>query len=336
MLKPLLLAATVGAAAAIQNTPPPPLPAPGRLVDVGGWRLHLNCTGTRAPGAPLVVLEAGIGDFSVEWSLVQSQVSKFARVCSYDRAGDGWSDWGPHPRTFRQIVYELHTLLERAGEKPPLVLVGQSYGGWLVRVYTSAHPSAVDGLVFVDGGRDDPLRMRPDGPPVPASQLAKGEPIPPVKTSGPLQRSDLSERIVAAMSAQMPEAVRHANYPPRDQLPEDAQRMRTWALGQLGHVAAGVNPVEVEEQALLHQEFEAKPNLFGDRPVIVLTRGRPDGPGDSQEQEAANRESHRRLAGKSTAGRLIVAERSGHHIHIEQPQLVAEAIAEVVKKAAKH
>lgn len=303
---------------------------PGRLVDVG-WRLHINCTGERQPGAPLVVLEPGIGDFSVEWALVQPKVAGFARVCSYDRAGDGWSDWGPHPRTFRQIVYELKTLLERAGERPPYVLVGQSYGGWLVRVYTSTYPSEVKGLVFVDGGRDNPLRMRPGGPPAPASELAKGEPIPPVKTSGPLQRSDLSERIVAAMSAQMPDAVRTANYPPRDRLPEDAQRMRTWALGQLGHVAAGVNPVEVEEQALLHAEFTSKPLLFGDRPVIVLTRGRPDSPGDPADQEAANRESHKRLASKSTAGKLIVAERSGHHIQIEQPDLVIDAIREVLK-----
>src|SRR3954470_7605870 len=101
------------------ETARPPFPAPGKLIDVGGWRLHLNCTGEDKAGQPTVILEAGVGDFSVEWSLVQPGVATFARVCSYDRAGDGWSDIGPHPRTFQQIVYELHALLAAAGERPP-------------------------------------------------------------------------------------------------------------------------------------------------------------------------------------------------------------------------
>src|SRR5436309_11211668 len=130
-----------GAAWAQNETNQPPLPPPGRLVDVGGWRLHINCTGKARASQPTVVFEAGIGDFSVEWSLVQPGVAKFARVCSYDRAGDGWSDVGPFPRTMRQIVYELHTLLDRAGERPPYLLVGHSYGGWLVRTYQATYAS---------------------------------------------------------------------------------------------------------------------------------------------------------------------------------------------------
>ena len=74
-------------------------------MDIGGWRLHLNCAGASSASQPTVILEAGIGDFSVEWSLVQPGVAKFARVCTYDRGGDGWSDLGPHPRTMHQIVY---------------------------------------------------------------------------------------------------------------------------------------------------------------------------------------------------------------------------------------
>src|SRR4030095_2709756 len=119
----------------------PPFPPPGKLVDVGGWRLHLNCTGEARASQPTVILEAGLGDFSVEWSLVQPGVAKFARVCSYDRAGTGWSEMGPNPRTMRQIVFELHTLLEKAGVRPPYALVGHSYGGVLVRLYSITYPA---------------------------------------------------------------------------------------------------------------------------------------------------------------------------------------------------
>jgi pimeloyl-ACP methyl ester carboxylesterase len=96
----------------------PPYPPPGRLVDVGGWRLHLNCTGESAPSRPTVILEAGLGDFSVEWSLVQPSVARFARVCSYDRAGDGWSEIGPVRRAARR-ANEVGTSL---GDLPLVVI----------------------------------------------------------------------------------------------------------------------------------------------------------------------------------------------------------------------
>ena len=111
---------------AVAQTPStvPPLPPPGRLIDVGGWKLHLNCTGEGRASQGTVILESGAGDFSVEWSLVQPRLAAFARVCSYDRAGDGRSELGPHPRTFHQVAYELHILLANAGIKPPIVLAG--------------------------------------------------------------------------------------------------------------------------------------------------------------------------------------------------------------------
>ncbi len=86
-------------------------PAPGKLVDIEGYRLHLHCTGT---GSPTVILDAGLGGTSLDWSKVQPGVARFTRVCSYDRAGYGWSDSGPGPRTSQQIVKELHLLLTHA------------------------------------------------------------------------------------------------------------------------------------------------------------------------------------------------------------------------------
>src|SRR5271170_4669415 len=94
-------------------------PQIGKSVDIGGYKLNINCTGE---GSPTTILESGLEEPAISWRLVQSEIAKFARVCSYDRAGYGWSDPGPMPRTSTQIAKELHTLLQNAGEKPPYVL----------------------------------------------------------------------------------------------------------------------------------------------------------------------------------------------------------------------
>ena len=314
----------------------PPFPPPGRLIDVGGWRLHLNCTGEARASQPTVILEAGIGDFSVEWSLVQSGVSKFARVCSYDRAGDGWSDLGPYPRTFHQIVYELHTLLDKAGAKPPFVLVGHSYGGWLVRLYASIYPADVAGMVLVEAGADNPWRMMPDGKLVRSAELATQRPIPAVKVSNPLRVIDIPPAALAQMRVGIAGAVKRANEPPRDKLPPDAQRMRTWALAQLGHIAAAVNPFENEEIAALRAEREKSEHPLSDLPLIVLTRGisEKEGP-DGEAFAAEHRREHAALATMSRNGKLIIATHSGHHIQLDEPDLVIKAIHEVLDAARK-
>jgi pimeloyl-ACP methyl ester carboxylesterase len=130
----------IAVAVRAQTASLPAFPAPGRLIDLGGWRLHLNCSGQASSSRATVILESGAGDFSVDWSLVQPLVAPFTRVCSYDRAGAGWSDLGPRPRTMRQQVWELHALLDKAGETPPFVLVGHCYGGWLARLFAATIP----------------------------------------------------------------------------------------------------------------------------------------------------------------------------------------------------
>jgi pimeloyl-ACP methyl ester carboxylesterase len=303
-------------------------------VDIGGWRLHLNCTGERRAGQPIVILEAGIGDFSVEWSLVQPGASRQARACSYDRAGDGWSELGPHPRTLRQIVHELHTLLERAGERPPHLMVGHSYGGWLVRTYQVTYPSEVGGMVLVDPGAADPWRLWKDGKVIRSSELVEDRPVPPVKTDTPLRVSDIPAPALQQMSAGLAEASRRANEPPRDKLPADAQRMRTWALGQLGHIAAAVNPFEHEELAALRAAGAGQEFPLGDLPLVVVTRGIPEETGpDAKQLEAEHRAGHEAMARLSRKGRLVVAERSGHHVQLDQPELIVTVIQEVVAAA---
>jgi pimeloyl-ACP methyl ester carboxylesterase len=332
----IALACVAPAAHAQSDSTPPPYPAPGRLVDVGGWRLHLNCTGDARSSQPTVILEAGLGDFSVEWSLVQPGVARFARVCSYDRAGDGWSDIGPNPRTFRQIVYELHTLLERAGERPPFVLVGHSYGGWLVRQYQSTFPSDVAGMVLVEPGAADPWRMTGDGKLHRSSELATGAPIPPVKTSDPLRVSDIPPRIMEQIRAGVAQVSRDPNGGVRSRLPADAQRMRAWALAHVGHILAGVNPVEHEELAALRAERAKSEQPLGDLPLVVITRGVPDESGpNAAAMEAEHRQDHTKAAAMSRRGKLVIATRSGHHVQLEEPELVVSAIRDVVAAAGR-
>jgi len=327
------LAARVGAQVSSDS---PPFPPRGKLVDIGGWRLHLNCTGEKHPGQPTVVLEAGVGDFSVEWSLVQPGVARFARVCSYDRAGDGWSEFGPYPRTYRQIVYELHTLLSLAEERPPFVVVGHSYGGWLVRLYQSTYPAEVVGMVLVEAGADDPWRMMPDGKLVRSSALVTGQPIPPVKTSGPLRIEDIPPQALAQIRAGLPDAQQHANDLPRDRLPPEAQRMRAWALGRVGHVVAAVNPFEYEELAALRAQQANAAYPLGELPLIVITRGLPEETGvDAAAREAEHKNDHAAIAVLSRRGKQIIAEHSDHHVQLEEPQLVVSAIREIVAQTRK-
>ncbi len=324
----------IAAAGHAQNKSAPPFPAPGRLIDLGGWRLHLNCSGQANPSRPAVILEAGAGDFSVDWSLVQPLVASFARVCSYDRAGAGWSDLGPRPRTMRQQVWELHALLEKAGEKPPFVLVGHSYGGWLARLFAETYPADVSGMVLVEAGAEDPLRVLPDGTVTHASKLAKGQAAPPVKSSDPLRESDLPPRIVSLIQSSIRSMAGHFNDPPRDKLPPEAQRMREWSLSQIKHPASNDNPFEADELAAMLAERKKKQNVLGNLRLIVISRGLVDEEGPkAAEREEAHKKDQAALVTLSSVGKQIVAAKSGHHVPLDEPGVVASAIREIVQTA---
>ena len=122
-------------------------PAPGRLVDVGGFRMHLDCVGK---GSPTVVLDAGLGGWSLDWALVQPAIAKATRVCSYDRAGMGWSEDSPDPHDAQHAVAELHALLTDGAVVGPLLLVGHSNGGLRTVLYAATYPGDVAGIVLVD------------------------------------------------------------------------------------------------------------------------------------------------------------------------------------------
>jgi pimeloyl-ACP methyl ester carboxylesterase len=311
----------------IKATAPSPL---GKLVDVGGRRLHINCTGT---GNPTIVMEAGAGDFSFDWSLVQPKVAKFARVCTYDRAGYAWSDAGPTPRTMQQIIYELHTGLITAGLNAPYVLVGHSLGGLIVRVYANQYPKEVAGMILVDSSHEDQLiiimdRTTKQEKVVHWRELSSGKPIPPIQTTIPSPAaSNTSQGTTRSANQSKLDA-------PYNKLPLSIQRIRLWATSQPSYDAARSSETFeflADELARVYAERGNRKYPLGDIPLIVLTRG------IAGEDEQANKrllEDHDRLQidllSLSSNSKQIIAKQSGHHIQIEEPTLVTDAIKQVV------
>lgn len=137
-------------------------PPPGQVYAVGGYRLHIYCTGPQKSGNPTVILEALSGGSSVYWGWVQPEIAKTTRVCSYDRAGFGWSDLVPQPPSFQQTVSDLHTLLAKANIPGPYVLVGHSKGGLIVRGFAADYPDETAGLVLLDASQPDLFSRHPE------------------------------------------------------------------------------------------------------------------------------------------------------------------------------
>ena len=133
-------------------------PPPGEMVDVGGYSLHIDCAGR---GEPTVVLDAGAGEMSADWVLVQREVSGTTRVCAYDRAGTGWSESGPEPRDAKRISAELHDLLSKAGIGGPYVLVGHSFGGLYAQTYAARYAEEVAGVCLVESSSPEQFGHRP-------------------------------------------------------------------------------------------------------------------------------------------------------------------------------
>lgn len=301
-----------------------PLP-PGKMVDAGGHRLHLNCTGH---GSPTVVVENGSGDFSFDWSLVQPAVSRFTRICTYDRAGYAWSEPGPVPRTFRQITFELATALKNAGIEGPFVMAGQSYGGFLARAFARFYPKDVVGMILVDAVNED-SRIVIGGKAVRIRDWAKGREFLAAPVTNYKPKKDAASKDTAAAADEKLE-------PPFDRLSSEMQRYQLWAQAQPAFRQAVGDEMDwsPEELQKMYENRGRSEYLLGDMPLIVLTRGE-GGYADLPGVTAAELESERLklqadLAGLSSNSVQIIDKKSGHNIHLEDPGTVIEAIRRVV------
>jgi pimeloyl-ACP methyl ester carboxylesterase len=187
-------------------------------------------------------------------------------------------------------------------------------------------------MVLIEGGFDNPWRMV-NGKLVRSEELVTGKAIPAVRTSGPLRESDIPADAFKQMKAGAAWLVKGANNPPRNKLPPDAQRMRTWVLARWQHLAASVNPVEAEELAMLRAERAEGRNPLGGKPLVVITRGIADegGPGGNEVELERRKKEHAELAKSlSRNGRQVIAEQCGHHVQIEQPEVVITSVRDVI------
>lgn len=278
-------------------------PAPGRIVDIGGRRLHLYCQGD-APG-PTVVIEQGMASPSVVWWPVQAAIAKFARVCTYDRAGFLWSDPAPPGRSLDDRVADLHALLKGAEVPTPYVLVGHSLGGLLLRRFARAYPDLVAGLVLVDSPDElvvfrDSLR----------SSYSQG--LGMQQVLGVLARVGLVRWVGRHVSMLM--------------LPDDPAGYALCVRAQ--HSAAAADDLRALLNAPAAIRQAEPPGSLGDRPLIVLTHGIPFPPMAAAMEEGWS-DSQQRLAHLSTDSELVVAHKSGHLIHLDEPELVVESVRRV-------
>ena len=289
----------------------PALPAPpGKLVDVGGRRLHLLCSGQ---GTPTIVLEAGASAFAIDWTLVQREMAATNRVCSYDRAGMGWSD-SSTAHTRASEARDLHTVLVAGGERPPYVMVGASRGGLLVRAYVLDYPDEVAGLVLVDPASEDRLYTMFNGDGVLIASLTPEQ----LRTTLPRQPVNVPRR-------------RPQSGAPFDRLPPELYRQRIQLDERLiASIPDIVMPdviatVQESERALLARLLASRSSSshpLGDRPTVVLSRG--------DERDAGRESVHAALAALSRSSRHSVVPGAGHEIHLFEPRAVVQALRDVL------
>jgi pimeloyl-ACP methyl ester carboxylesterase len=274
-------------------------PPPGQMVDVGGYRLHLNCSGS---GSPTVVIETGWGDSSASWGWVQPEVAKTTRICTYDRAGMGWSEASPQPRNAREYAQELHTLLAKANEPGPYVLVGHSMGGFTAIVYAHDYPEQVAGLVLVDAQA------------LPKPGAAAPQPAPqPGKTSLPFlaARVGLVRLLAGPLGAIQ-------NLPAKDKQAYTAASVATRGVQAFTDEGMGMSEGGTQARAV---------TTLGALPLIVLSRGK-----DQDPAWAASQAGYLQL---STDSQQLFADHSGHRIMIEQPEAAVAAIVKLVERLRK-
>lgn len=316
-------------------------PSPtGQLVDIGGYRLHLHCTGH---GTPTIVLIPGAGDYSFDWGLIQPGLSMETRTCSYDRAGYAWSDLGPNPRTMRQEAAELRVLLQKAGIGPVL-LVGHSLGGLIARVYAKEYPEAVTGIALVDPTSED-TQLNYRGTIIRVRETAKARPVPAPRLESGTKLPTASATQISEFAEMQRSMGKPTIQPPYNRLPADVQRVRLWAESDTIKRAAIQEEFWPEELQAMHDERTENPRPLRNIPLLILIGSRVDprpqgmSPGEIAQFEEIQREKRiqkERLVELSSNSVAVSDPRSGHHIQLEDPDWLTKMLTGELDAVRRH
>jgi pimeloyl-ACP methyl ester carboxylesterase len=291
-------------------------PPIGKLVKIGSHQLHIYSIGE---GNPPVIFESGGASWSLDWTMVQTEVAKFTNACSYDRAGFGWSESGPKPRTSEQIVTELHTLLTKAEIKKPFILVGASFGGHTVRLFAKKYPEEVAGIILLDARHETiNSKMPPAWKKLEAAGKGMYQFMLLASRSGALNLLGklMGEKAAPPIVKKLPPEIRttyiEVGFQPK------------YFQSNLDELAASG---ESDKQL-------SKTGSLGNIPLTVIRHGNPDlftsMPFEQAKQaEIVWQELQAELAKLSSNSQMIVAEKSGHGIQIDQPSLVVDAIRQM-------
>jgi pimeloyl-ACP methyl ester carboxylesterase len=306
----LLLAAALAATSQAANA----YAVPGRRVSVDGHRLNLVCRGS---GLPVVVLDAGLGDWSPAWIPIQQRLASRTTVCAYDRAGYGFSDPASSPRTSDAIARELHALLHTANLPAPYVLVAHSFGGLNVLAFTELYRREVAGLVLVDGTAPDVS--------IPAA----------VQTLMDDQLAAVQKCAAAPAPACFNLLWGISSQPNNGVTPQLLAAVKKQA-----RTPAPYHAVVSEMQNLTQsqRQVRAQERSFGDLPLIVLTattHGEDQMPtalrASLEQFEPAWRSAHQRIATLSTRGHYELVH-SDHYIQFDHPDVVIDAVTTVLSE----
>jgi pimeloyl-ACP methyl ester carboxylesterase len=289
-----------------------PTPAPlGKLVGVGGYRVHLYCLGAGSP--TVVILGAG---YSFDWGLVQPKIAGITQICAYDHSGSAWSDEGPKDSCALR-VQEVHLALKNAGIAGPYVLVGHSLGGVVARLYAAQYPDEVAEVVFVDHAFAM-IHGRPSSG-APATTATTAPPMPPPPVSAPVGKISMGM----------------TDDPNFSKLPTGDIELHRWWAAQ----AQGAPPSMADLDMLLDCIAEADASIkdqthpLGDKPLVDVTAGNmpPVPPAMAEKQASKYAELQTKLLSLSSNSKQLTAENSGHFIIIDRPDVVIDAIEQVVR-----
>jgi pimeloyl-ACP methyl ester carboxylesterase len=275
---------------------------PGILINIGTHQLHIHCTGT---GTPTVIIDSGLGGFSLEWWRIQKTLSGYVKVCSYDRAGYGWSNAGPSPRTTKRIAEELRVLLKTAHIPGPYILVGHSFGGFNIRYFASQNPDLVAGMVLIDSSHPRQFERFPAPKPEPRIILKKN------------------------IKYTITKPVMPANYPA--QVKTKGYQLMATRKARNAYLQES-NRFKLSAKQVLAEDY------LPDIPLTILSRGKRVWPENElgDELEMIWDELQDDLALLTSQTLHLSAKQSGHLIHLDQPELVTKAILKTVSNVKSH